>query len=121
MPNKRILIVDDDGDIRDSLREALVDEEYEVALASDGREAIEYLRSNQPPNLILLDWMMPNCDGACFRKLQRQDEELAKIPVVLLTADTRIEKRMAEIEVTDCVPKPVRLRQLLEVIERHAA
>ena len=115
-----VLVVDDDSDIRESLKDVLSDEGYRVACASDGLEAIEYLRSHDRPGLILLDWMMPNCNGACFRVKQRQHPALAGIPVVLLTADARVQTKMAEVDALDYVPKPVRLETLLAVIDRHA-
>jgi CheY-like chemotaxis protein len=119
-PGTSVLVVDDDVDIRDSLMDVLADEGYEVACASDGLEAIDYLRSHERPGIILLDWMMPNCNGACFRTKQMQDPTLAAIPVVLLTAHPRAEAKMAEVDALDYVPKPVRLEKLLEVIDRHA-
>ena len=120
MARKTILIVDDDKDIRTSLTDVLEDENYQVASASDGMEALRYLHTHPAPALILLDWMMPNCDGACFRRQQREDPELASIPVVLLTADARVDSKLAEISVTEYVAKPVRLEKLLAIIARHA-
>jgi CheY-like chemotaxis protein len=120
MTGKTILVVDDDRDIRETLVDVLGDEGYRVACAGDGLEAIDYLRSHERPAIILLDWMMPNCNGACFRTKQKQDPALAGIPVVLLTADARAQLKMAEIDALDYVPKPVRLEKLIEVIDRHA-
>ena len=59
-----ILVVDDDPDIRDSLREVLEDEGYDVASVGNGREALDYLKQASPrPWVILLDLMMPVMDG----------------------------------------------------------
>ena len=67
-----ILIVDDDPDIRDSLKEVLEDEGYEVNGVANGREALDYLRKSPRPCVILLDLMMPVMDGWQFRKEQKQ-------------------------------------------------
>ena len=75
-----ILVVDDDPDIRDSLREVLEDEGYEVACVGNGREALDHLKTANPrPCVILLDLMMPVMDGWQFRKEQKQDAEIAGI------------------------------------------
>src|SRR5579862_4602951 len=65
-----ILIVDDDPDIRDSLKEVLEDEGYEVNGVANGREALDYLRKSPRPCVILLDLMMPVMDGWQFRREQ---------------------------------------------------
>lgn len=114
-----ILIVDDDFDMRDSLRDVLEDEGFTVAVAGDGLEALDYLKANAPPALILLDWMMPRCDGAEFRARQRADAALAAIPVVLLTADAQLREKMATLEAADYLRKPVKLARLLEVVRQH--
>jgi|tagenome__1003787_1003787.scaffolds.fasta_scaffold20211330_2 CheY-like chemotaxis protein len=115
----KILIVDDDVDIVDALSDVLTDEGYSVAVAKDGLEAMHYLESNPPPCLILLDWMMPRCDGPTFRGRQRAVPVLADIPVVLLTADPRVEEKSREIAAAAYLRKPIDLEDLLALIERH--
>lgn len=114
-----ILIVDDDFDLRDSLVDILGDEGFDVAAVGDGLEALEYLRAHPAPALILLDWMMPRCDGAQFRAQQLADPALAAIPVVLLTADTRVGEKQATLKVREALAKPVKLERLLEVVHAH--
>ena len=63
----RILVVDDDRDIRESLRELLAEAGYAVAVAENGRVALERLRAGLRPGVILLDLMMPIMDGMTFR------------------------------------------------------
>jgi CheY-like chemotaxis protein len=63
--------------------------------------------------------MMPRCDGASFRAEQRADARLAHIPVVLLTADVRLEEKRRALDAVDLLPKPVQLEELLEVVRRH--
>lgn len=113
-----ILVVDDDFDVRDALAEILRDEGFEVATASDGNEALAWLRSQPPPGLILLDWMMPRCNGAQFRAQQQADPRLAAIPVVLLTADLRLTEKPTSVGALHILSKPVTLERLLEVVGR---
>jgi CheY-like chemotaxis protein len=116
-----VLVVDDDFDIRDSLADVLRDEGYGVEVAADGEEALAQLRRmSPPPGLILLDWMMPRCDGEQFRAQQKIDPELASIPVVLLTADARLPEKRALLDVDDYLAKPVDLDLLLETVGRYA-
>ena len=114
-----VLIVDDDHDIRDTLADVLTDEGFEVASAADGFEALEYLRSHPSPDLILLDWMMPRCDGARFREEQRSDASIASVPVILLTADTRKNDTVRQTDAADYLAKPVKLEELLAKLEQY--
>jgi CheY-like chemotaxis protein len=116
--NIDVLIVDDDIDIVDSLKDVLTDEGFTVAVAHDGLEALDCLASGLTPNVILLDWMMPRCDGATFRERQRKDVAIARIPVVLLTADTRAETRAQAADAVALLHKPVALGDLLGLIEQ---
>jgi two-component system phosphate regulon response regulator PhoB len=91
---RRILIVEDDKYILSAFQDLLNDEGYSVSTASNGQEALDILRaSDQLPNLILLDWMMPVKDGLEFRREQSADASLAKIPTVMMSADGAIESR----------------------------
>src|ERR1700730_8122955 len=85
----KVLIVDDDFALRDALCAALEGEGFAVAAVSNGQEALDYLRSGARPSLVLLDLMMPIMNGWEFRAEQRQDPELADIPVIVLSAFAR--------------------------------
>jgi CheY-like chemotaxis protein len=113
-----VLIVDDDLDIVDALRDALEDEGFTIAVAYDGEEALGYLEQAPAPSMILLDSMMPRCDGATFRERQRANPKIAGIPVVLLTADMRAKDRMAQIDAHVLLHKPVVLKDLLTLVRR---
>src|SRR5262249_35122536 len=78
---------EDDETIRESLSDLLGDEGAALTTASNGREALEALRQAPPPDLILLDLMMPVMDGWEFRIAQRADEALAAIPLIAMSAD----------------------------------
>lgn len=114
-----LMVVDDDVDIRDSLTDVLGDEGYEVMVASDGNDALHKLRVGQRPWLILLDWMMPGCDGATFRARQKNDPSISEVPVVLLTADAHTERKMRELDAVAYLTKPVDLERLLDVLQQH--
>ena len=114
-----ILVVDDDPDIRDSLREVLEDEGYEVACVGNGREALDHLKAaSPPPCVILLDLMMPVMDGWQFRREQKQIPEIANIPLVVITATG---KRPVLIDAAELVMKPLDLNRLFEAIERYCS
>ena len=118
-PHRRVLIVEDDLDIRDVLTQVLEYEGYEVAAAGNGREALDYLRSHEKPGLILLDLMMPVMDGWQFRNEQQQDEALNSIPVVILSADGNAYQKAAVIRAAGYLRKPVELETLLDTVNRH--
>lgn len=83
---KRVLVVEDDEDVRECLEEALVGAGLDVDTAANGREALERLDGADPPAMILLDLMMPVLDGLGFMVERAAREDLRAIPVVVLTA-----------------------------------
>jgi CheY-like chemotaxis protein len=89
----RLLVVEDDDMIREALTELLRDEGALVTPASNGREALQELRSGRAPDLILLDLMMPVMDGWEFRVDQRADPALASIPIIAMSADMSAKAR----------------------------
>jgi CheY-like chemotaxis protein len=81
---RRVLVVDDDADLRRQLRELLEKDGWAVDEAADGREALDRLAAR--PSLVLLDLLMPNMDGFEFLAAFQQREESRSVPVVVLTA-----------------------------------
>ena len=119
---KRILVVEDDRDLRDALAEILQDEGYCVSSAGHGEEALEVLRCERlDVALILLDLTMPVMNGWQFRDEQRKDPDLSKIPVVVLSAGDRLPEQMAPLGIRDFVRKPIELTLLLQMIGRYCA
>jgi CheY-like chemotaxis protein len=116
--NGRVLIVDDDYGIRDALGQILVDEGHQVASASNGREALDRLRQGDRPCVILLDLMMPVMNGWEFIDRQRHDEELAVVPVVVISADARVSEKATALGVSGFLEKPIDLDRLLDAVER---
>jgi CheY-like chemotaxis protein len=122
VPEERsILIVEDDSDLREALSAVLRDEGYTVAMAADGQQALDCLRRQSPPSLILLDLTMPVMNGWQFRAEQRQDPALSGIPVVVLSAGDRLAEQMVPLGITDYVRKPIELDHLLRTVERYCS
>lgn len=117
---KLVLVVDDDQDIRESLRDVLEDQGYVVATAANGADALEQLRGGLRPAIVLLDLMMPVMDGWTFRQHQLADPDLAHIPVILVTASGHCENDAVRLAVTGCIRKPVSLTKLLDLVEHEA-
>jgi CheY-like chemotaxis protein len=90
-----LLLVEDDPDHRAVVREVLEDEGYRVETAVHGRDALGRLLAGPPPDLILLDLMMPEMDGFEFLDRVRDDDELHEIPIVVLTAKELTESERA--------------------------
>lgn len=116
----RILVVDDEDDIRDSIAELLEAEGYEVVTARDGAEAIACLAgAAHGVSLILLDLMMPNVDGWAFRRQQLADPSTAAIPVVVMSAVHDVRTAAASLRASDFLIKPIELRSLMNVVGRY--
>jgi CheY-like chemotaxis protein len=110
----RVLIVDDDPDIRESLQDFLEDRGYTVETASNGAEALDILRMSDLPCVILLDLLMPVLDGNAMYSAMQLDPHLACVPVIVSTSDpTRAPKGPLVMK------KPVDLRRLLAAVEQH--
>ena len=115
---RTVLLVEDDYDVRETVREVLADEGYQVVVAADGQEALDRLRGGCAPFVIVLDMMMAGMNGLQFRAAQRADPALAGIPVVVLTANRDIERRAEELQAAVYLRKPAQLEELLEVLRR---
>jgi CheY-like chemotaxis protein len=116
--DKLVLVVDDDPDIRSTIREILEQEGYRVMDAANGLEALGRLRAESAPDLILLDLSMPVMSGTEFRSEQRKDPKLASIPVVVVTAVGNPEPKVSPLDVAAYLRKPVHLDELLGTVER---
>src|SRR5207247_6595201 len=109
----KILVVDDERAVRESLRRALELEGYEIELAADGREALERLEAESQPDMLVVDVLMPGVDGLeVCRRLRRAG---SRLPVLMLTARDAVENRVAGLDAgaDDYVTKPFALEELL--------
>jgi two-component system, OmpR family, response regulator MprA len=108
----RVLVVDDDPSVRESLRRSLVFNGYQVELADDGEHAIRKVASTHP-DVVVLDVMMPRMDGlAACRALRAAGDD---VPVLMLTARDEVSDRVAGLDAgaDDYLPKPFALEELL--------
>ena len=113
----KILVVDDEIEIQNSLRESLERAGYQVVTAEDGMKAVEMAHAEMP-DLILLDLLLPALDGFRVLRLLKSDERYQKIPILVITAKADAEDwALAEECGADvCMAKPVRPDDLLETI-----
>jgi two-component system, chemotaxis family, chemotaxis protein CheY len=116
-----LLVVDDDRDIREALQDVLEGAGYHVHLAGDGREALACLHRGCCPDLILLDLMMPRMNGFEFRDVQRREEPLCHIPVLLASADPELPRAARALGVAGYLRKPLDLDDLLGAVSSLCA
>src|ERR687886_189849 len=115
--SKRVLVVDDDDAIRLTVADALQDEGYQVATATNGQEALAQVETTQP-DAIVLDLMMPIMDGWGFLEACRQRELCQGIPVLVMSAYRRLAEAAPQLNVRACIAKPFELDVLLGAVER---
>jgi CheY-like chemotaxis protein len=116
---RKILIIDDDPDLRGALAALLENQGYSVVEAEDGRDGLERLRSSDTFCLIVLDLFMPGMNGWAFRVEQMKDPRLAAIPVLVITADSIAAKRAIALGMVAAMTKPVEFDRVLQIIRRH--
>ena len=120
MSKPRILVVDDEADVRRLVATALDTSGYDVHLAADGEEALR-MAARYLPDLVLLDIMMPGMDGyAVYDRLRAKPIDL-RSPIVFLTARTQIDERLLGFQkgAADYVTKPFHIRELLARVKVH--
>ena len=114
MAKGKILIVDDEPHIAEAVRYNLHKEGFRTLLASDGADALEQAR-HETPDLILLDWMLPEVDGLEVCRLLKQDEKTKRIPIILLTVKSEEADKVRGLDLgaDDYVTKPFSPRELV--------
>ena len=112
-----VLVIDDDVDIRESLKDALEDAGYQVATAANGREGLDQLEQAERPCVILLDLMMPVMSGPEFLMALREAQN--PVPVIVVSAYGELAD--PDTGIACFIAKPVRLDTLLKAIRRHCS
>ena len=113
-----VLVIEDDDDIRDVMREVLAAEGFRVETARDGVEALRKLESGAEKPVILLDMMMPKMDGEAFVKALRSAPALADAPIVVISGSTAAREKAHALGAAACLVKPFELDELLSVVRR---
>ena len=113
----RVLVADDERSLRLLIRTTLQTAGLEVVMATDGQEAIDQIKA-EPPDLVVLDWMMPQKTGLEVVAELRQDPKLVNLPVILLTARGQArDKEAARIVGSDAyLTKPFSPKELVAVV-----
>lgn len=121
LPSERehapVLIVEDDDDLREMMAQLLTLEGFRAQTVANGREALDYLRRGDLPELILLDLMMPIMDGWEFRRIQSEDPQLSALPVIVLSALEPT--RTADFGNAMFLTKPLDFDRLLALVRRY--
>jgi two-component system cell cycle response regulator DivK len=113
-----ILLVEDHEEVSDMLSRRLRRQGFDVAIAGDGRQAIEACAAN-PPDLVLLDLNLPEIDGWTVARRLKADPPCAEIPIIALTAYAAAEDRAEALQAgcDDYHPKPIDFSRLVSQIE----
>jgi DNA-binding NtrC family response regulator len=116
---ERILVVDDEPNLRLTLREILTDHGFEVTEAEDGKTALESLR-HCPPDLVLCDWKMPGSDGEFLLRGLSESKSSQWLPVIVMTAHGTGQNAMTAIQIGayDFITKPLDMDELLATVKR---
>lgn len=117
---RRVLLVEDDRDLRTELAHVLRMERYQVTCAENGEVALRILNEGFVPDLILLDVWMPVTDGLAFKRRIEADPRFAPIPVVVLTADAHYARQHVQRDMAAqaYLLKPFDLSELLATVRR---
>jgi CheY-like chemotaxis protein len=115
----RVLVVEDDGDLRETIADILRMEGFEPVCACDGLQALDYLHRGERPRVILLDLMMPAMDGERFRAEQLKLPEGRAIPVVILSAHCDVAGRARRLALP-FLAKPFDVGALLDAVGRYS-
>jgi DNA-binding response OmpR family regulator len=117
---KRILVVDDEIDLVETLRFSLELEGYEVRVAYNGEDAL-HLARNENPDLILLDVMLPKMDGYKVCRLLKFDARFRHIPIFMLTAKTQEKDRMIgeQTGADEYITKPFEMDELMKKVKEY--
>jgi CheY-like chemotaxis protein len=118
----KVLIVEDDKDIRRNLKSLLESEGYVVEVAENGQVALDLLNTAVDlPSVIILDLMMPVMDGFQFREKQILNARIASIPVAIMTAGGQVDEKKIRTGVSAALKKPADVDEILSVVKKLAS
>lgn len=119
-PPRSVLVAEDDEHISHLLQFMLLREKYTVHVARDGREAKQFIEHNAPPDIVLLDVMLPFFDGFALVGILREQAAWKSTPVIMLTAKTQEQDivRALNAGANDYITKPFQPVELLARIKR---
>ena len=116
MVGRRILVVDDDDDLREVIADVLTDEGHTVTTATNGREALDMLRDTDVlPDLVLLDLVMPELDGYEFIAQAEKRDRFSKLRVVIFSAN---HEELPRMNAYARLRKPFAIEELLTIVQR---
>ena len=112
----KVLVVEDDPDVRELLDVMLTIEGFQTETAQDGRDGLRRLRESPQPDVVLLDLMMPVMNGWTFRDEQLRDPSLASIPVIVMSALGR--GYVESLHPAGALQKPLDLDQVISMLHK---
>ncbi len=115
----RVLVVDDDDDVRSVFKSILMLAGFDVVEAGGGAEGLTLLRSDRSIRLVLLDLTMPEMDGWRFRHEQRSDPRLSRIPTIIVSGEPLAHIVDEELRAADYLSKPVGRDHLIGVVAKY--
>ncbi len=120
MNSKKILIVDDEVDLVETVRFPLEMEGYQVLISYNGEDALNQARKENP-DLILLDLMLPKLDGYKVCRLLKFDDRYKHIPILMLTAKTQEKDKTLGMETgaNEYITKPFEMEELIEKVKAY--
>lgn len=119
MSSRTILVVEDNEDSQALFRMALEHENYNVAVASTGAEALGWLANHPAPSLMLMDLMMPDMGGGELLAALKNHPDWRDIKVVIVSGRDHLQNRAKELGADGSLAKPVELNQLYSEVTRH--
>jgi CheY-like chemotaxis protein len=119
MSSKKILLIEDDSDIRRNMKRLLELEGYTVQVAENGHIGLKSLQAmTELPALIILDLTMPVMDGFEFRVQQKLDSRIADVPVAIMTADGKIDEKRVRTAANVAIKKPADIDTIIAIVRQ---
>ena len=120
MHKARVMVVEDDDEIRSAMVDVLTDNDCDVVAHANGKLALDYLAgAGELPCVIFLDLMMPVMDGQAFRAAQLADPRIAAIPVVVISAYRDVEDIAERLRAATFIRKPPQVAELVSALQQY--